>query len=287
MIQHIRHAIRNLNPEDVRQDAAQKVEIGLFAPTAQAMWAMERYLCPPELGADRRAEVSRLLFRNEPNSPSRSFDIEIWDSTLAAPAHAFVFDAARPERLIEAVLRRRVDLALPLARYIPPFRRPVIDHFIGKVAKENALFSAATALPDIVPILTLPWVAGEFASDTAFLTANQIRLMFLIAAANDRPVGYGQQRGQIASILAGAFGFRAIARELVGKIPFGAGLLPKAAIAYAGTYVVGRSLERYNATGEALPREDRKPAFDLALQKGREIAGSLLGVRSPRASQKL
>ena len=100
---------------------------------------------------------------------------------------------------------------------------------VKKIAKENALFSLATALPDIVPFISLPWALGEFASDTAFLTANQIRMAFLLAAANDRDVGYHEQRGEIASIILGAFGWRALARELVGKIPWGGGLVPKAA----------------------------------------------------------
>ena len=102
---------------------------------------------------------------------------------------------------------------------------------------------------------------GEFASDTAFLTANQIRMAFLLAAANDRDIGYHEQRGEIASIILGAFGWRALARELVGKIPWGGGLVPKAAIAYAGTRVVGMSLERYYRLGKAYTRAERRLAY--------------------------
>ena len=93
-------------------------------------------------------------------------------------------------------------------------------------------------------MIELPWAIGEFASDTAFLTMNQIRMAFLIAAASDRPIGYREQRSEIASIVAGAFGWRALARELVGKVPFGGGLIPKAGIAYAGTFAVGRLPDR-------------------------------------------
>jgi len=57
-------------------------------------------------------------------------------------------------------------------------------------------------------------------------------------------VGYRQQKSEIAGVIAGAFGWRAIARQLIGKIPFGGGLIAKAAVAYAGTRVVGLSLER-------------------------------------------
>jgi hypothetical protein len=71
----------------------------------------------------------------------------------------------------------------------------------------------ATALPDIVPnLIELPWAATEFASDTAILTANQIKMAFLIAAASDRQVGYREQKKEIASVIGSAFGWRALAR---------------------------------------------------------------------------
>ena len=136
------------------------------------------------------------------------------------------------------------------------FRKPVIDRVIHSVARENALFAVATALPNVVPnLLELPWAVGEFASDTAFLTINQVRMAFLIGAASDQEVGYMEQKGQIATIVGSAFGWRTLARELVGKIPLGGGLIPKGAIAYAGTYVVGKGLERINRFGgRPIPR---------------------------------
>ena len=68
----------------------------------------------------------------------------------------------------------------------------------------------------------------------------------------------------------------ALARELVGKIPFGGGLLPKAAVSYAGTYVVGRSMERYYSVGYGFTRDERKSAFEDALKRGKEVASTLL-----------
>src|SRR5262249_16822137 len=158
--------------------------------------------------------------------------------------HAFGFDPANPKRTINEVLRRRPELAVPLGMHILPFRDEVSQRIIKKVAKENALFSLATAIPDIVPFVSLPWAIGEFASATAFLNANQIRMTFLLGATSDREIGYREQKAEIVSIMLGAFGWRAAARELVGKIPMGGGLIPKAAIAYAGTRVVGLSIER-------------------------------------------
>lgn len=87
---------------------------------------------------------------------------------------------------------------------------------------------------------------------------------------------------ELASIAAGAFGWRAIARELIGKIPLGGGLIPKAAISFAGTYVVGLSLERLHRTGNSLNRNETRDAYAVALEKGKGIARSLISsIRSP------
>jgi hypothetical protein len=139
------------------------------------------------------------------------------------------------------------------------------------------VFSLLTALPDVLPsLIELPWAAGEFASDTAFLTMNQVRMAFLIAGASDRDVGYREQRAQIAGIVAGAFGWRALARELAGKIPFGGGLVPKAAISFAGTYTVGVGLERFYRIGYGLTREERRRIYQQALERGRSLVNSVL-----------
>jgi hypothetical protein len=101
-------------------------------------------------------------------------------------------------------------------------------------------------------------------------------MAFLLAAANDRDIGYHEQRGEIASIIMGAFGWRALARELVGKIPWGGGLVPKAAIAYAGTRVVGMSLERYYRLGKSYTRAERRLAYEDALERGKHLVGGLI-----------
>jgi len=148
---------------------------------------------------------------------------------------------------------------------------------VHRVSRDNALFALITALPNIVPsFIELPWSVGEFASDTAFLTLNQVRMAFLIAAASDRIVGYSAQKGEIASIVTGAFGFRALARELVGHIPLGGGLIPKGAVAYAGTFVVGFGLDRYNRLGYGLTRKERHESYEAAYQRGKGVVEMLL-----------
>lgn len=280
IFQHVRDAIRKLDPEDIRKHTERPLRLLLYADSDRQYQEMEEYLVPRELSAAKRAQVRRLVYRgSEGVGPKTQGDLEIYfdpSHDLDGTSDVFGFDPAKPAATVHQVLDRRPDLAVPLALHVLPFRQEVSHRMVKKVAKENALFSLATAIPDIVPFITLPWAVGEFASDTAFLTANQIRMSFLLAAANDRDIGYHEQRGEIASIVLGAFGWRALARELVGMIPWGGGLMPKAAIAYAGTRVVGLSLERYYRLGKAYTRTERRVAYQEALERGKQIVGAMV-----------
>jgi len=144
------------------------------------------------------------------------------------------------------------------------------------------LFSITTALPDVIPsVIELPWAVAEFASDTAFLTMNQVRMAFLIAAASDREVGYAEQKSEIATVIGSAFGWRALARQLVSKIPFGGGLIGKAAVAYAGTKVLGLSLDHLYSIGFSYTREERDHLYADAFRQGKKVAAKILSYLRP------
>jgi uncharacterized protein (DUF697 family) len=130
-------------------------------------------------------------------------------------------------------------------------------------------------LPDIAPGISLPWAIPEALSDTAVLSVNQVRMAFLLAAASNRSVGYSDQKTEIAGIIAGALGWRALARELVSKIPLGGGIIPKAGIAFAATYAEGKSLERLYRVGYGFTDVERKHAYQDALDQGKQVAVSL------------
>lgn len=287
LARQIRSALRHLNPNQVRAAAERPLSVGLVAASSETLAAMEDFLAPRIISRQRRMELMRVLHRvGDPGAPT-SFDIEIYEEGLPRPAGGFTFYREAPERTVEEILQAREDLGLALARHFYPFRKPVANRIIQTVSRENAAFAVITAVPDIVPTLVaFPWAIGEFASDTAFITMNQVRMAFLLAAASDREVGYREQRIEIASIVAGAFGWRALARELVGKIPFGAGVIPKAAIAYAGTYTVGQGLERFYRLGYRLTRRERRAIYEQALEHGRRFVDYLLeGTKIREATQ--
>jgi hypothetical protein len=273
VFRQIRQALVNLKPSEVRAEASRPVRVGLVAASQESLGSMERFFAPPHLSPERRAEALRMLIRG--NCPS--CDVQIYESSLLRPSRVFSFDPEAPQDCVRRIVRKREDLMLPLARHLEPFRKEVAHHVIRAVAKENAMFCLATALPDVVPsLISVPWFVGEYGSDAAFLTMNQIRMSFLLAAASDRSVGYREQRSEIASIATAAFGWRALARELIAKVPFGGGLIPKAAIAWAGTFVAGLSLERLYRLGYGFTRAERRTAYEDAFENGKQIAGMLL-----------
>jgi hypothetical protein len=281
ILKDLKAAYANLNAAAVRQTAEQHLSIGLVALTDDAYSVMELFLRPPHTGA-----VSAHLYRATDPARPEGFHLVLYDSAVACPENAFVFYATDAARTVREVLDARPELDLPLARNFDAFREPVMDDILQRIAKENALFSIASALPNVIPtFFELPWSVGEFATDTAFLTMNQVRMALLMAGACGDPVGYAEQKAQIGLIIGGAFGWRAIARELAGKIPLGGGLIPKGAISYAGTYAVGASLKRYHLYGIKLSLRERRQAYQAALQRGRKVVGGLIsGLRGHRAA---
>lgn len=275
-LKQARTAMSLLNPDEILSRARRSLHIGLVASSAAAYTEMEEYLLPTSLPLEERTYRMDHLHRvGDPGAPG-DVDLILFEQEIPAAKGTYKFRRGDPAATVAEILKGNEDLALPLARQFPAFRAPVIERTIHAVARENAFFAVATALPDIVPsLIELPWAFGEFATDTVFLTGNQIRMAFLIAAASGREVGFGNQKGAILSIAAGAFGWRALARELVGKIPLGGGLIPKGAIAYAGTYLVGKSLELYYRGNRALTREQRRAVYRDALERGREVAGAV------------
>ena len=276
-LKQAKSALSLLNPDEVRKRAERPLLVGLVAEGSSAYADMEDFLTPAAVSHDRRLQVMQSVYRaSDPGIPKK-YDLVLYEQGLECPATAFTFFRDDPCRTVDEIVHAREDLSLALARSFHPFRKPVVDRIITSVARENAIFAVASALPNVVPsVLEVPWAVGEFASDTAFITMNQVRMAFLVAAASDKPVGYNHQTAELVSIAAGAFGWRALARELVGFIPLGGGLIPKGAIAYAATYVLGKGLEHFHGVGYGYTRTERRDAYQVAYERGKDLVGAVL-----------
>jgi hypothetical protein len=274
VLKDIRKVLSGLNAEAIRELAAQDITVGLVASSEETLRRMEDFLAPPALGWAARSQALRGVRRVD--GAARQYDFVLCEPGRPIPPNGYHFEAGSEDSLIPLIVSENPKIELALAKTFPSFRHAVAGKIIGRVARENAWFCIVTALPNVVPnLLELPWAVGEFATDTAFLTMNQIRMALILAAAHGRPVGYREQKAEIAGIVAGAFGWRAVARELVGKIPLGGGLIPKAAVGFAGTYVVGLGIEKLNRTGSRLSKEERRDAYVDAFAKSKDVVREL------------
>jgi len=280
LMKQARAAFSMLSADEVRQRADKPVHFGLVADSSGAYAEMEGFLVPNELSrAERLVLLERQIHRASDQEPPSQVDVVLYEPGLACPKGAYSYRRGNTQEMAAEIVRDKPDLALAMARQYPAFRAPVVEDIIHEVAKENTIFAVATALPNIVPnLIEVPWLFGEFASDTAFLTANQMRMAFQIAAACGRNVGLAEQKFELMGIAGGAFGWRALARELVGHVPFGGGLIPKGAIAYAGTYLAGKGLEKLHLNGGTHSSEEQRSLYERGLERGRRV------VREIRAS---
>jgi len=274
ILSQIRQAVEQLNPNEVREHAETDIWVRLNAASEQSYREMEAHFLPDSASLEKRREALRSVYRRQHEGPDTPH-IDVYDMGLDRPAGSFVFNPARPDELAAEILAEKQELGLPFARLFPHFRRPVADQIIFNVSRENATFALMSALPELAPGMAIPWAVPELVSDASVMTVNQIRMAFLLGAVHDRPVGYREQKGEIGAIIAGAFGWRALARQLVSKIPFGGGLLPKAGIAFAATYVEGKSLERLYRVGSGLSRTERQLVYGEALTKGKDVASAI------------
>jgi uncharacterized protein (DUF697 family) len=80
---------------------------------------------------------------------------------------------------------------------------------------------------------------------------------------------------EMLPIVGGGFGWRALARELSGFIPVG-GILIKAAIAYAGTVVVGEGATYFYRHGRQMQAADAARIYEDAKASAMTFARDLL-----------
>jgi uncharacterized protein (DUF697 family) len=276
VLKQARTAFSLLRPQDIREAAERPVRIGLVADGSGAYAEMEDFLVPADTPRPEwRVRINQVHRANDPQVPNR-VDIILYEPGLPCPQGAYTFHRGHPEDTVAEILHDKGEYGLALARQFPAFRRPVVERLIHLVARENALFAIATALPNVIPnFVELPWALGEFASDTAFLTTNQVRLALQIAAACGKEVSLASIKMTVLGIVGSAFGWRALARELVSHIPLGGGLIPKGAIAYAGTFVVGKGMELLMVHERPHTNEERERLYQEGLEHGKIFAGSL------------
>lgn len=155
--------------------------------------------------------------------------------------------------LVGPILQAVPQLRLALAHRFPTLRRAVAEDLIREASRVNAQFVLMSSLPSLVPVVGF-FVGGV--ADILVLTKNQAMLVFKLAGIYGRNIDdrIGVLK-EIAPVVGGAFLWRTAARTAVGLAPAPISALPKAAIAFLGTYVVGQAARYYYERGDRPPPE--------------------------------
>ena len=103
-------------------------------------------------------------------------------------------------------------------------------------------------------MLTAPLNLG----DMVVLTKNQLMMCYRLALAAGRDEEPKAMMTEIIGVLGSGVLFRQAARQLVGLIPI-AGLLPKVAISYAGTYAIGKAMVGWTTEGKQVTVDTSPP----------------------------
>ena len=151
---------------------------------------------------------------------------------------------------------------LAVGRHFPVLRSTVADGLVRGTSVANAQFATMSNLPAVVPIIGN--IIGATA-DFLVLTKNQMLLIFKLAAVYGRDIDDRKRvYVEMAPVVGAGFVWRTVARQLAALAPGLIGALPKIAIAYSGTYVVGRSAQFYYEEGHAPTREDLEAFYQQA-----------------------
>ena len=168
---------------------------------------------------------------------------------------------------------RGIEVAV--GRRLPALRETVAAKLTRDAAMNALKVAGASAVVDHVPILGI--VLGAFASgaDMFAITGIQMNLMLNIGATYGRDPDLSAM-WELLPVVGGGFGWRALAREISGFIPVG-GMFIKAAIAYAGTVVVGEGVAYYYRTnGRQMGVEDAAHVYDDAKASAMTFARDVL-----------
>jgi uncharacterized protein (DUF697 family) len=165
-------------------------------------------------------------------------------------------------------------LRLGLGRQLPALRTLVFVELIDETARANASYAFASGIAEIIPVVNIPMNIG----DVVILTKNQLVMSYKIALVAGKSGTPRNLIGEILGVLGGGLLFRQVARQLIGLIPV-VGVAPKVAVAYGGTWAIGKAVVLWATAGQVLTRESVGQFLDEGLKRGRKAARALVSRR--------
>lgn len=269
-LQEIYQISKEISTDEIKQLAEKPFRIALIGSPQRTREVAEQLL---EGLSPAEREVSRNYLLLSENVPAEQVDIVIScggsEESIVGEHYCWLLPE-HGERVAQRIVRDLPGLAVALARRFPLFREAAVEHLMRETSRVNAKIAMLSAIPSVFPPagVLLPSTA---VADIVLLTKNQIMLLLKIAAALGLSYHANERLREIVPVVAGAMGWRSLARELVGMAPGGVGVVVKGAIAYAGTYVVGRGAYWFWTRGERLSRQQREQLYRRMLEEAKQM----------------
>jgi uncharacterized protein (DUF697 family) len=234
----------------------------------------------------RRGKPVLVILTDAPIADNNGLKERLAASAGLDPQRVLALSVDHPEdvfsQLVPALLRVAPTIALPLGSQLPAMRNQAGNRLVEETSRVNAEFAALSSLPALIPIVGGIASAG---ADMIVLTKNQVMLILKLAIANGRSVDNRLQViTEIMPIVGAGFLWRTIARSLVAMVPGPLAIAPKVAVAYVGTYVVGKAAQYYYRVGKRPSAETLEYFQREALEQFRSVLPNLtqLGRRISR-----
>lgn len=180
-------------------------------------------------------------------------------------------EVTRPVVADAVLANMPLDQRTAVARQLPALRLAVMNAVIDDTARANASYALTTGLAEAIPVLTAPLNIG----DMIILTKNQLLMSYRIALMSGRDGDPRSLMAEILGVLGGGLLFRQAARQLVGLIPV-LGLLPKIAIAYGGTWAIGKAMMLWATEGREVTVDVVRSYSQEGLARGRQVASTMM-----------
>jgi uncharacterized protein (DUF697 family) len=140
------------------------------------------------------------------------------DVVRVSPGEGFPLD-----EIARRIAARLGEEAAPLAGRVPLLRGAVCEQLVAACARRNGVIGATGLAPG---------------ADLPALALNQLRLVLRIEQAHGFEIDLRERLPELAATLGAGVGLRALARELVDRLPV-PGWVVQGAVAYAGTRALG------------------------------------------------
>ena len=222
--------------------------------------------------------------KTKPNGTPTSYALDVWAGSSKQRVVAGSVEDAEflLKNFVPAVLELLPERLLALGRDFPLFRVTIGRGLINEACFSNAAYSFSTGLAEIVPGLGIPLSVA----DMVVLTKTQAFLVYKLGLVLGLSTRWQDYVSEFGGVLGSGFIWRQVARQLVGLIPAW-GILPKVAVAYAGTNVVGNVVLQWYLTGRHVTRQQMRQLYAQAFGRGKELAAQLVKrLPRPRRSKK-